>query len=332
MPARAPTEFGVKTIVLIVFDECQLLDVTGPTEVFAQANLRSQRPHPTYRLVHASPGGGLVRSSAGLNLASTLSLDEVGDEIDTIMMVGGPRLDLERLISTTDVVQWIRSRVSRTRRIASVCTGAFALAAAGLLDGRRATTHWESADRLQRCYPNVRVDADPIYISDPPIHTSAGVSAGIDLALSFVEADLGAKVALDVARELVLFLRRPGTQTQFSVGLRAQARATGRIGKLVDWIVANPAEDLTVPALASRAGMSERNFSRVFVAEIGITPARLVETIRVERAKTFLEDGTIDLARVVGLVGFGSIDSLQRAFRLHVGVTPSAYRERFKTS
>ncbi len=227
------------------------------------------------------------------------------------------------------LIRWLQERSPRTRRIASVCTGAFILAAAGFLDGRRATTHWNTCDRFQNMFPRVRVEPDAIFIAEPPFYTSAGVSAGIDLCLALVEADLGAQAALAVARELVLFLRRPGGQSQFSVGLEVQLTAESRLHRLVTRILEDPSGDLSVPALAARAGMSERNFSRSFRREVGTAPAHFVEQARVYRAKAFLESSDWTADRVADSAGFGSTDALHRAFQKHLGVSPMDYRSRF---
>jgi transcriptional regulator GlxA family with amidase domain len=323
-----------RTIVLVAFDGCQALDVTGPWEVFAQARDRVGQAddagqRPAYDLVLASPNGGTVATTSGLQLGCTVTLASLAERIDTVLVAGGGRESVDRLASDPGLLDWLRSCAGRARRVGGVCTGAFALAAAGLLDGRRATTHWESCMRLAATYPAISVEADALFVADPPFYTSAGVSAGIDLALALVEADLGRSIALAVARELVLFLRRPGGQSQFSAGLEAQMGASDRMRDLVAWMTGHPEADLDVRALAIRVSMSERNFARVFRGETGQTPARFAEAIRVERAKSHLEDADWPLARLAERCGFGSVDSLHRAFRRRLGITPRDYRMRF---
>jgi transcriptional regulator GlxA family with amidase domain len=232
--------------------------------------------------------------------------------------------------ANTDLLEWVADRAPRTRRVASVCTGAFLLGGSGLLDGRRATTHWSATALLASLFPKAEVVPDAIFIGDGHIHTSAGVTAGIDLSLAFVEQDCGPTVALGTARELVLYLRRVGGQSQFSATLAAQARAAGGLRDLLAWISEHPVDDLSVPHLAERAGMSERTFGRVFSAETGMTPARYVELVRLDRAKLLLETTKWPLARIADRSGLGSAATLARAFRRQLGITPEDYRARFR--
>ena len=322
-----------RAIVLIAFDGCQTLDVTGPWEVFAEAGKAARlvdRARP-YDVVLASPEGGEVLTSSGLRLAGSVPITALVRPLDTVLVAGGDRSAVDALVCNLGVVEWLRTRPGKVRRIGSVCTGAFALAAAGLLDGRRATTHWESCARLAAMHPAITVEPDAIFVTDPPFYTSAGVSAGLDLALALVEADLGRATALAVARELVLFLRRPGGQSQFSAGLEAQAGASERMNDLIVWMTEHPEKDLTVTALAARVGMSERNFARVFRAETGQTPARFAEAVRVERAKVYLEGADWPLQRLAECCGFGSVDGLHRALHRHIRITPGQYRARFSS-
>jgi transcriptional regulator GlxA family with amidase domain len=227
-------------------------------------------------------------------------------------------------------VDWIARAARRARRTTSVCTGSYLLAAAGVLDGRRATTHWAFCDGLAERYPAVDLDPEPVFVRDGDVWTSAGVTAGMDLALALVEEDLGAEVALAVARLLVVFLKRPGGQAQFSGALAAQQATRPALRELQTWIAAHLDEDLSIAALAARAGFSERSFARAFRAEVGQTPAAYVETLRVERARTLLEDGAESLEAVARAAGFSSAEVLRRAFHRRVGVGPAAYRERFR--
>lgn len=317
-----------RRIVLVAFDGVQSLDVTGPLEVFAKANQR--RPAaPPYEVVLASPAGGEVTTGAGLRLSGLVPLEAVAADVDTVVVAGGPEAALRQVIADTDLTGWLQRRAPHVRRIAGVCTGAFVLAAAGFLEGRRATTHWSACDQLAALCPGVRLEPDAIFVSDPPIHTSAGVTAGIDLCLSFVEADCGPAAALDVARQLVLFVSRPGGQSQFSPALRVRAAATPRLQALVAELAADPVGDLRTGALADRCAMTERTFLRAFRRELGVTPAAFVEMARVDRAKALLETSAWPLDRLAENAGFGSPDALNRAFARRVGVSPGAYRQRF---
>jgi transcriptional regulator GlxA family with amidase domain len=320
-----------RTVVLVAYDGCQSLDVNGPWEVFAKAAAFSAKPHaaPAYKLVLASPTGGTVLTNSGLQFGATVALRELRGPIDTILVSGGSDDALQRLIEGGELLPWLMRKARTVRRVGSVCTGAFAVAAAGLFDGRRATTHWDSCARLAAEHPLVHVEPDAIFVADLPFVSSAGVSAAIDLSLALVEADLGQAVALAVARDLVLFLRRPGGQSQFSAGLQAQARATPRLNDLLVWMVEHPEADLSVATLSERVSMSERHFARVFQSETGQTPARYVEALRLDRAKSHLEQTNWPLARVAQRAGFGSVDSLQRSLRRQAGITPAQYRQRF---
>lgn len=313
-------------VALVGYPQAQSLDLVGPLEVFSMANNYSGRRAYDVRL--ASPDGGEIVTNSGLRLAGATALADLPPALDTILVAGGSEEGL-RLMETNGALEWLRRRLGGTRRLGSVCSGALILAAAGLLDGRRATTHWGACQALQDFRPAVRVEPDAIFVADPPLYTSAGITAGIDLCLSFVEADLGPEIALAVARNMVLFMRRPGGQTQFSAGLNVQAAATPRLRKLVADISAEPTGDLSLPRLAERAGMTERTFSRVFQKETGTTPAAFVELARLDRAKALLETSDWPLARVAERAGFGSLDALHRAFQKRLGVTPGDYRQRF---
>ncbi|CAB3764537.1 transcriptional regulator [Burkholderia sp. MSh2] len=319
----------VRDVVIVGFEGVQSLDITGPMEVFAVAN-RYLPDHATpYRLTLASQDGGGLVTHAGLRLAGPTALAALPARLDTIVVAGGSEAALRHAASDAGVLPWLRARVADTRRIASICTGAFVLAAGGWLDGRRATTHWNQCATLQALRPAIRVEPDAIYVSDPPFHTSAGVTAGIDLCLALVEADCGTPTAVAVARELVLFMHRPGGQAQFSVGLGTLAGATPRMRTLLAEIADDPTGDLGVAALAARMHMSERSFARNFLRETGRSPAQFVLAARVERAKALLERADWPLERIAERSGFGSVDALQRAFAKQVGVSPRDYRARF---
>jgi transcriptional regulator GlxA family with amidase domain len=315
-----------RRIVIVAFDGVQALDVTGPSEVFSLADRAAQAEAYRIELVAPEPE---IRSSSRLALVPAATLEHCRGAIDTLVMAGGQGVRAaagdERLIS------WLRLAARRSRRVASVCTGAFVLARAGLLDRRRATTHWAACAALRRSYPTIDVQDDPIFVRDGNVYTSAGVTAGIDLALALVEEDLGASAALDVARALVLFVRRPGGQAQFSQGLAGQAASRPGLRELQGWIVDNLAADLSVAALAERAFMSQRNFARVFTAEAGVTPAAYVEGLRLERARMLLETTDQQLEEIAQQCGFGTVETLRRTFGRRLRVSPSEYRDRFAT-
>jgi transcriptional regulator GlxA family with amidase domain len=312
-----------RRVVIVAYDAMQLLDLVGPAEVFAIAN----RSVPgSYRVEIVSPGGGLVSASSGL--AVTTGPLPRRAPIDTLVVVGGT--GTETAIRDDVLVRWIGTAARRSRRVTSVCSGAYLLAAAGLLDGKRATTHWSECDRLAAVFPSINVERDPIFVRDGDTWTSAGVTAGMDLALALVEDDLGADVARDVARWLVLFVQRPGGQSQFSAQLAAQQPQRDTLREVTAWMADHLAADLSVAALARRAGMSVRNFARQFRDEVGTTPATYVETLRMEAARRLLEstDRTIDdIARACG---FGTVETLHRTFKRNVRVTPGEYRRHFQ--
>lgn len=314
-----------KSVHVLAFANVQVLDVTGPLQVFASANdlVRGQGLPAPYVPTVIAAGGGAVMSSAGLALMAEPLPD---DDSDTLLIAGG--WGVYEAAKDPALVAWVKNQGMRSRRVASVCTGAFLLAASGWLDGRRVATHWTRCEQLARQHPKLQVEPNPIFIQDGPVWTSAGVTAGIDLALALVEEDLGRTMALEVARHLVVFLKRPGGQSQFSATLALQKRG-GRFDRLHAWIAENLTRDLGLSSLAAEAGMSERSFVRHYRAETGQTPARAVELIRVETARRLLADSAVPVKRVALQCGFGSEETLRRSFLRAVGVTPQAYRERF---
>ncbi len=316
-----------RRIVVVAFEDMQALDVTGPTEVFSLADRAAAENGGAYELELVAPAAEPIRTSSGLRLSPHKTLEECAGPIDTLVVPGG--LGTQAAARDERLVSWIRRAAPRSRRVTSVCTGAFLLARAGLLDGRRATTHWAACAALQRHYPVIDVDPDPIFVRDGNVYTSAGVTAGIDLALALVEEDLGPQAALQVARSLVLFVRRPGGQAQFSSGLAGQAAERPGIRELQQWVGDHLTADLTVPALAERAFMSERNFSRVFAREVGSTPAAYVESLRLERARLLLETTELQLEEIAGRCGFGTVETLRRTFARRLSASPSDYRARF---
>ncbi len=322
------TPNSVRVVEVLAFPVVQLLDVTGPFQVFATANdlVLEAGGRPPYDLRVVARSGAQVTASAGLKL-STSPLPLAGAAVDTLMVAGGQ--GVEAAAANPEIIDWVQSRARRARRIASVCTGAFLLAASGLLDGRRAATHWSFCADLARRFPKVRVESDPIFVRDGPIWSSAGVTAGIDLALALVEEDLGPALALAVARYLVVFMKRPGGQAQFSTTLSLQA-ADDEFGALHAWINNHLADDLPLPVLADQAGMSERSFSRHYAEATGLTPARAIERLRVEAARRLLSDSSLPTKRISQRCGFGSEETMRRSFLRLLAVTPQDYRSRFR--
>jgi transcriptional regulator GlxA family with amidase domain len=318
-----------KAIHILAFPNVQLLDIAGPLQVFASANVQALergQPAPYAPSVIASQPGSVL-SSAGLGL-QTFPLPTAPS--DTLIIAGGK--GVHTALQDERLVQWVRQQAAPARRVASVCTGAFLLAQAGVLDGHRVATHWDSCALLARRFPRVQVDADPIFINEGALWTSAGVTAGIDLALALVEADLGRSIALAVAQDLVVFLKRPGGQSQFSTALsmqQATRTADSRFADLHAWMLDNLASDLSVATLAAQVGMSERSFVRHYRAQTGNTPARAIEQLRVEAARRLLGDSALPIKRIADRCGFGSEETLRRSFMRAVSVTPQAYRERF---
>ena len=318
----------MRRVVVFAFDGFQLLDLAGPVDVFDGAS-RAVGGDDGYRLQIATPDGEPAQSASGLTLRADIALGASGAAIDTLLVVGGRGA---RVIREDDrVLDAVRRAASRSSRIASVCTGAQVLAAAGLLDGRRATTHWAWTEDLAQRHPQVDVEPDRIYVRDGNLITSAGVTAGIDLALALVEDDHGAKVARTVARHLVMFVQRPGGQSQFSERLATPTPRHPTLRGVLDAVVADPAGDHRLEALAARAAMSERHLTRVFAQELRTTPARFVERVRVEAAREALEHGHDGVEAIARRCGFSSAEVMRRAFLRVLGVAPAQYRARFST-
>jgi transcriptional regulator GlxA family with amidase domain len=311
-------------VVLLAYEGVELLDVVGPLEAFAAVEAKT--PTAPYSVAVAAERPGLVRAASGLAIEATRDLGALA-EADTLLVAGGG--GIERALEQPALVQAVRDAAPRVGRIGGVCTGAFMLAEAGLLDGRRAATHWAHCGRLAARYPMVKVERDPIFIADGNIWTSAGVTAGIDMALAMIERDRGPTGALKVAQELVMFRRRPGGQSQFSVDLSAQATENRNMRRLQEWIIDHPVADLSVEALAERVAMSPRNFSRAFGAKTGATPARFVERARMQRARLLLETTAQTVEAIAATCGFGSADVMTRVMQRSLGVSPSDYRKRF---
>ena len=322
-----------RRVVIAAFDGVQTLDVCGPLEVFTAATRWARETGASdagYTVTVATRGGRAVKSSSGLGLAAGADLTRLRGPLDTLVVAGG---DGSRTAAhDPEMVAAVRRLARRSRRVTSVCTGAFLLAAAGLLDGRRATTHWASCGALARLHPAIDVDPDPIFVRDGDVVTSAGVTAGIDMSLALVEDDMGNDVAMTVARWLVLFLRRPGTQAQFSAHLQLQSAQRDRLRDVQRWIADDPARDLRVEALAERASMSPRHFARSFHDEVGTTPARYVERVRVDAARWRLEETDDTVDAIATACGFGTPETMRRALTRVLGASPAEYRRRFRAT
>ncbi|KWT61942.1 transcriptional regulator [Streptomyces albus subsp. albus] len=320
-------------VVIAVFPDVDLLDVTGPAEVFALAN-RETGGRAGYQVRLAGPVAGAVRTSAGVQLFADVSFEDVRGQVDTLVVPGAVDMGEDGPVARIDaeVVAWVKEMVPHARRVASVCVGAHVLAAAGLLDGKTATTHWSTAAQLAADHPDVTVDADPIFVRSDcgRLWTGAGISACLDLALALVAEDLGEQTALAVARQLVMYLKRQGGQSQFSVPLSRPAAERRDIDELRLWIADHLDADLSAPALAARMCLSERHFARVFKQETGSSPAAYVEEARVELARRLLETTDFPLDQVAAAAGLGSAETLHRAFRRQLATTPAAYRRRFR--
>ncbi|AZG17216.1 GlxA family transcriptional regulator [Cupriavidus pauculus] len=322
-----------RTIALLAIEGVQLLDVSGPLDVFAEANV--QAGTPVYQMRVVALRAGPLTASSGARLLPDIVIADDRDgrhpsRIHTLLVAGAPHA--ADAPADPLALDWLRRVAPTARRYGSVCSGAFLLAEAGLLDGRRVTTHWAAADALAARFPRVAVDADAIHVRDGKVRTAAGVTAGMDLALALIEEDLGRDIALKVASQLVMFFKRPGGQGQFSRREAPAAANRAALQELQRWIAAHPAGAHDVPSLAARIGVSARHLSRLFQEEVGVTPASWVEAARVTAARQLLEEGNIVPKQVAAACGFSSVDTLRRAFLRVVGVTPAEYRKRFVSS
>ena len=317
-----------RRVVFLAFPCFQMLDLTGPLEVFAQADKLFPSARRRYETEVVALTADPVVASDGLAVLPHRTMAEAAElPVDTLVVIGGA--GVHEVMLDAVYVDWVRDLAPRARRVASVCSGAFLLAATGLLDGRRVATHWSKGDQLARLFPKVRVEDDPIFVRDDPVWTSAGVTAGIDLAMALVEADHGAEIARRIAKQLVVFVQRSGGQAQFSTQLAAQRPERDCLREVQAWIADHLDEDLSLAALARRAALSERHFSRVFRAETGMTVAAYVEAARVEAARRLLESTRDGLDRIARSCGFGTVETMHRTFNRAVRVTPGEYRRHF---
>ncbi len=321
-----------RKIGFLIHTDCEILDLCGPFDVFHYADFASRkfgRSSPNYQCVLLAARSGKVRTTCGLEIGPARSYTEAMEGLDTLIVVGGP--DYEGFCEDEKLISWVRSVSARVRRVASVCTGAFILAAAGILDHRRVTTHWAFAEALGAAFPLVRVDASLIFARDGNIYTSGGVTSGIDLALALLEEDLGHDIALLVARLLVAFPHRPGGQSQFSGYVTLGDTARNEIGELQGWIISHPAADLSVAAMAARMEMSPRNFARLFRNETGHTPARFVERARADAARSKLEQTLQPIETIAEACGFKNTEQMRRTFQRLYATSPADYRARFRS-
>jgi transcriptional regulator GlxA family with amidase domain len=330
-PERPATR--TRRVLLVAAPGSQILDVVGPFQIFTRAAelLLTQQPGSTaaysVEIITSSPNPVLV-TNCGLRVSAHRTFRRVRGEIDTLLIAGGSAVEDDE--TGIDVVRWLKSVAGQVRRIGSVCTGAMLLARAGLLNGRKATTHWKWCQLLAGKYPRIEVDPDPIFIRDGKVYTSAGVTAGMDLALALVEEDHGSRLALEVARDLVLYLRRPGGQSQFSVALSTQLSDRKPLRDLAAWMLDNLSSPLNVQVLAKHVAMSPRNFARIFTREMGTTPAKYVEHLRIEMARRRLEETQYGPKQIAGECGFGNTKAMRGAFQRALRVTPGEYRLRFQ--
>lgn len=322
-----------RRIAMVVYPGVQIIDATAPLDQFATVReiFESAPGKPcAYETLLIGPSKEPVQTSCGIRIVPDHGIDDVIEPVDSVMIAGG--IGVFDVMKDRTLVDGILRIAASARRVASVCSGAFLLAEAGLLDGRTVTTHWRACGLVAKRYPAVSVDPDPIYIKDGNVYTSAGVTAGMDLALALIEEDYSRDLALAVAREKVMFLKRPGGQAQFSAHLTAQTTESDRLRAVQDWILNNLEKDLTVPVLAERAAMSPRNFARVFVRDTGVTPAKFVELARIEESRRRLEDTATPLSIVANACGFGNLERFRKTFFRRFRVTPQEYRQRFRVA
>ncbi|PCJ72015.1 MAG: AraC family transcriptional regulator [Rhodobiaceae bacterium] len=335
-PLKKPHQNKTRNIVILTYPGGMMLDVVGPADVFAAASQyiaatcgADLAKHDAYKVELVALEAGPLRLSNGIQMIANRSYRDVTGSVDTLILAGGSESGMHDIAQDPSFPTWLKRKANTATRLASVCTGSFLLARAGLLDGHRATTHWMSCDRLAAEHPQVSVVEDAIYVKSGSLYTSAGVSAGIDLALALVEEDFGREIAMQIARQLVLFLRRPGGQSQFSAQLAAQSVKTDKFESLLTYVTEHPETDLSVTALSSRVAMSPRNFARLFREQVGETPAKYVERARLDAARRRLEEDDDKVEAVAIATGFGTAETLRRTMKRHMAITPEAYRATF---
>jgi transcriptional regulator GlxA family with amidase domain len=334
-PFPEPSSTPVRKIATLIYPEANSIDVSGPLQVFSTANRLLQDRYQTkrkefYKTIVIGPKPHPIKISAGLTLLPEYDLSHTPSDIHTLFIAGGT--GAKTAASDENICEWIKVAYRKVERLASICTGAFILAATGLLENRKTTTHWEHTKELQEQHPNLKVEANAIFTQDGAIYCSAGVTAGIDLALSLVEEDWGNELALDVARQLIVFLKRPGGQSQFSQLLSIQTKTSSPITEVQHWALQNLSKNLSVEALATQAAMSPRHFSRVFQKESGLSPGKFIVRARLDMARNLLETTTLSLKQIGKQCGIGNTETLRRLFWQHFKTTPKNYRERFRSN
>ncbi len=318
-----------KQVVMLTYEGASSLDTVGPVDVLAGTRVALQTPDPVYRVDMVSPDGGLVSTSpAGVSIDTVAVHDLPDNPIDILLVAGGE--NAADVAGDPDICAAVRTLAERSERVASICTGAFLLAAAGLLKNRRATTHWDWSERLRSDYPDIDVDADKIFVEDGHVFSSAGITAGMDLALALIERDFGSQIALSVAQHWVMFLKRPGGQSQFSSFLPPSESATDPIFKVLVWAQSHLDQEISVESMAEYCRMSPRNFARRFVEKVGNTPSKYIEKLRVQAAKSYLETTDMPMELIASATGFQSADRMRRSFHRTLNVNPHAYRDRFR--
>jgi transcriptional regulator GlxA family with amidase domain len=334
-PRSANPVRGGRRIGIFIYDGVMALDAVGPADVFGLANIMCRQEDPNaaqqYDVCLVGSRKVPIRTGTGFRIAADLSLKEADPAFDTLIVPGGyDQRDAEAVLAIPEVCAWLRRSARQSRRVASICTGAITLAKLGLLNGRRATTHWAFCDRLVADFPTVDVEPDNLWIKDGKIYTSAGITTGMDLAVALVEEDLGRRFALELARVLVMFLKRPGGQSQFSSELISQLAAPDRLEDLVEWVRDHLDRPLTVEDLAQRSGMSARNFQRVFTQQCGMPPGKFIERLRVERARVIIEDTSLSMAEIARKSGFDSEQRMRRSFKRVLAINPTDHAGRVR--
>jgi transcriptional regulator GlxA family with amidase domain len=332
-PNKSSFQPGTRRVVFVAGPGVEILDLVGPLQVFARASEMHAREHPGTPPIYSVEVATVCSrrsliANCGLHITADKTFREVPGNIDTLLVAGGDAIEQNEV--NPEAVHWLKKISPRIRRVGSVCTGAMLLARAGLLDGRRATTHWNWCQTLIKRAPHTRVEPDPIFVRDENVYTSAGVTAGMDLALALVEEDHGSQLALQVARNLVLYLRRPGGQSQFSAALSLQLTDRKPLRELEAWVLDNLHRPLTVPLLAERVAMSPRNFARIFTKEMKTTPAKFIERLRVEAARRRLEESHNSMEMIAGECGFGNVNSMRNVFQRTLKIAPGQYRRHFR--